>query len=1254
MPYRQEIPLARLFVALGGLLILVLTAALVGPYFVDWSSYRENFEREASRIFGRDVEVRGTASARILPFPSVTFTDVVVRNASGGEAMTVSSFAMDAELAPFMSGEVLIFDMRIDDADVVIRLDEGGMPDWAVRPSVPVGAENVTLENVTVTNGRVRIVDGSSGSEHVLSDVQATLSARSLAGPWRAEGMAGVDGIDTAFSVTTGTLGSDGGMRLRLRADPVGVPLTIDMDGNARIDPEAGLGYQGEFRINASTVLPDPAITPPPPADYRLRGRFALSHDRLAADEFMLETGPVADPYTAEGNAVLALGAEPRFDIRAQGVQLRVDEAVGGSASLEERLGAVSAFFTNLPRPTIPGRIAVDLPAVIAGDTTIRDVQVTAEPDPRGWRIASASATLPGRTRVEADGLLGTGDQLDFEGNLLLAVRQPSGFAAWLSRDVDEAIRRLPAAGFSAEVRLSEREQVFRNLELALGSSVFRGEVVNRDGGERPEMQLRLRGDGLEVDGVAAFASLFVTDGGRNRFADRDLDLEIAARDMRIGGLAADSVDAAMQLRRGDLTVERLEIDNLAGTSVRAFGTLQGFPVAPTGSLEATVVSDDLAPLLSAASLAVPQSLVLAELVERAGLDPDFFRDVDLLVNASGDAPDRSGALTITAQGQAGGNSLDVSAAFDRLAPDLKTVPLRLSVSTELADAADFYTLFGQPALPLGSMGQGSATLLLDGVVAEGANLSVALQGDDLEARVDGSLTLGETVSAVSGLASLRSGDLEPWLLAGGMSLPGFGFGLPVELSSEVDLADGLLVVSALAGQIAEQPVTGDLNIELRNGRPHVTGALALDLFDLSLPAEYVLGADSLAPTDDSRWSRVPFAQSAAMPFTGEVSIAADSVSLAQALPMRDASMTLRMTGDGMGLTAFSARALGGQLTGTADIRNDLGTALLTAQMQMQGLDLGETFPDGLGGRSDVSASLTATGKSIAGVVAALSGSGSATVKGLTVSGLSSDALARIVERADIAGRDAGEELLAGLVESEVRTGSLRVADAEFAFSVAGGSVRAAPVALDAAGTQLTVQPGLDLNAREATVTGSLVYAPGPFEQVGSQPEVAIAVVGPLDAPTLSVDATPMVQFLTQRALELEQQRVEAMQASLLEQQRLRREVRYFAALADERVREESLRQQTVPSIEDAAPLPAPPQSSLPPSVSPEEMRERAARAAQIQAEQGRLRAEEVVPPPVASSEERLTPSDETFFLDIQRFLQSDAPSLGDDFDTGD
>jgi len=41
------------FVIVGGLLVLVLTAALVAPYFIDWTSYRAAFEREAGRILGR-------------------------------------------------------------------------------------------------------------------------------------------------------------------------------------------------------------------------------------------------------------------------------------------------------------------------------------------------------------------------------------------------------------------------------------------------------------------------------------------------------------------------------------------------------------------------------------------------------------------------------------------------------------------------------------------------------------------------------------------------------------------------------------------------------------------------------------------------------------------------------------------------------------------------------------------------------------------------------------------------------------------------------------------------------------------------------------------------------------------------------------------------------------------------------------------------------------------------------------------------
>ena len=74
------------------------------------------------------------------------------------------------------------------------------------------------------------------------------------------------------------------------------------------------------------------------------------------------------------------------------------------------------------------------MPAVVAGDTTIRDVRLSAEPATGGWAIKSLAATLPGRTTLEVDGMLRTEGDLGFNGSLLLAVAQPSGFAAWVAR----------------------------------------------------------------------------------------------------------------------------------------------------------------------------------------------------------------------------------------------------------------------------------------------------------------------------------------------------------------------------------------------------------------------------------------------------------------------------------------------------------------------------------------------------------------------------------------------------------------------------------------------------------------------------------------------------------------------------------------------------------------------------------------------------------------------------------------------------
>ncbi|MCB1452783.1 MAG: AsmA family protein, partial [Rhizobiaceae bacterium] len=408
--------MARLFVIIGGLIVLVLTAVLVVPYFIDWTSYKAEFEREASRILGRDVVVRGSARARLLPLPSVTFTDVEVAGTKPGEpAITVETFSMDAELAPFLRGELLIFDMRIERPKARIAIDENGTVDWALRPSTPFDASQVTLEKVSIVEGRIDVDHAASGRTHALTEVNADISARTLAGPWRMSGSLRVDGTLTALSVSTGALEDTGTMRLRVRAEPDRYGFGLETDGHAGLS-DGVFGYDGTFKLAARKVerlrgaegetfeLAEDAGADNAPPAYRVSGDFGLNHQQIDISEFRFETGPLVDPYVANGHASITLGTEPRFEISADGAQLRfedVTDASDGSLALSARLAAFKEVMFDLPKPEIPGKIEVKLPAIVAGDTTVRNVNLSAEPVEKGWAIASASATLPGRATLE-------------------------------------------------------------------------------------------------------------------------------------------------------------------------------------------------------------------------------------------------------------------------------------------------------------------------------------------------------------------------------------------------------------------------------------------------------------------------------------------------------------------------------------------------------------------------------------------------------------------------------------------------------------------------------------------------------------------------------------------------------------------------------------------------------------------------------------------------------------------------------------
>ena len=59
----------NLLIAIAVFIITVVGALFAVPHFIDWNSYRSNFEEEASRVVGREVQVDGDVKLYLLPVP---------------------------------------------------------------------------------------------------------------------------------------------------------------------------------------------------------------------------------------------------------------------------------------------------------------------------------------------------------------------------------------------------------------------------------------------------------------------------------------------------------------------------------------------------------------------------------------------------------------------------------------------------------------------------------------------------------------------------------------------------------------------------------------------------------------------------------------------------------------------------------------------------------------------------------------------------------------------------------------------------------------------------------------------------------------------------------------------------------------------------------------------------------------------------------------------------------------------------------
>ena len=1138
----------------------------MAPYFIDWDAYRADFEKEATRVLGQTVTVSGRAKARLLPFPSVTFEDVRVGDPE--KPMVVADrFSMDAELAPFLSGEFLIFDMRVVNPTIELEIDERGMPDWSLPSAGPVSPARVVLENARITNGAITLHDRIDGRDWAMDGINATVSAESLLGPYKIDGNGWMKTTPLAFRVNTGQLSKDGfSLRTVLEMERQGIELSVD---GKMAEPEdaAAAPYNGTFTVRPLAGMSD--------RRYVVTGGFAASPRAVEIEEYRGEFGPVADPYVVSGSAGISGGETPRYHVEVTGTQVTLPEAGAGAAGetpsgpampFAKRLEAVQSMLAALPFPPIPGSLDVDLPAVVAGDTTIRDIKLVASPDTskdadprRQWRVTDFEAQLPGRTTVEANGLLQlpqaeAEEPARFAGSLVVASRQPSGLATWLTGSADESIRRLANAGVAADVSFSPERQTVDNLEVILGPARMRGRLERvSDPARRATLDIGLSGENIDFDALEALSAIFIGKDGATRFADHDLDVKLDLSKPDIRGIPLESLAASIRSRDSDTEIDRLSVTGLFGASVSATGSLDRRNDALHGGIDATIVAEDGAGLIEGLSARFPDITQLARLRAIASRSPDAFGDTRLDIVGSMARKDAlSGEASLSVSGATGGTDLSVTATATGDMLDPERTALMVNAAFDNPQGEKLFAQTGLPVFPVESPGPLAAEATVDGSLFDGMKTTLTLTGgDDLLASLDGVLTSDILSTGFTGKAQVEANDIEPWLMTLGYAFPGTGLGTTADISTAVSERGGKFVLRDIDAVLNANRVTGELTVASPDAVPVVRGELAFEFLDAG-PLYAIISGDpaaSVRVADGDGALKTDFGPPILADHDVEVAITAGELTF----PTSGAAALAGFKGDliyrngAMEVNDITAELGGSPLTGRVSMRNDAGAVLMNAQLTLDDVPVSRLVPqasDILSGKAHLALQLNGNGRSNEALIGSLTGSGVVSTGDLTVSGVRGDGFAELIGEADAIGYGMPEDQMREVAAAALLGGETILPPKDYPISVAKGEIRM---------TNATARSGdlsVDLDASMDVVTGGLTgrvllsIDPGEEVVAGPQPEIALAFK-PDGEGGIAVDRDfgPVTGYLTQRLLEKEQERVEALQARLLEKQRLRREV---------------------------------------------------------------------------------------------------------------
>lgn len=417
----------------------LITALLIAPSFIDWNQYRDRVAALASQQIGADVIIRGDLSARILPFPSLSVANVLLR-APGGEGAdeiaSLEGLEIDVSIGSLLGQDIQATKLTLKGPQLTVIEKQAG--DWtlkgwpepvAVSDEAGAGSEqssNIELNDLAIERGRL-VVERASSPALTFDNFNMSASGALPNGLFAFEGDSRVNGED------------------------------FEYEGRWQQDPERG-SANGRLVLAIGNNSID--ISGGETSDAGISGRVKASGDNI---------GEMANFFSQIGvfdGTVAGLNQDFDVDLSIEevGSRLKIDSRqfrLGRSTADVELLGSLeaagySAATINIRQLYLddfegaefigsdadsasngePFRADIDVKAAALhwNGETVQQVDLVFSSGRAGMEISKAQAILPGGGTVAASGSVRRGEG---SANINIDGGDARPLLAWLGLPVD-------------------------------------------------------------------------------------------------------------------------------------------------------------------------------------------------------------------------------------------------------------------------------------------------------------------------------------------------------------------------------------------------------------------------------------------------------------------------------------------------------------------------------------------------------------------------------------------------------------------------------------------------------------------------------------------------------------------------------------------------------------------------------------------------------------------------------------------------